>query len=143
MRVFLLIALGIVAAFAFIGGNANQPEKAAVTPPKSKSVSPQSPSAEELRQEKLFQRDVEIARRLKASMANPRAFEVVDAVRMKDGTLCLTYRAQNAFGALVVNNAVYADGTLETSGNATFANRWNARCGGKTGENVRHIRQGL
>lgn len=76
-----------------------------------------------------FQRVVTVARALKASAKNPASFELVDALYMPSGAVCITYRATNSFNAIVTDNA--AIGKDGKSGD------WNKLCGGKTGNSYR------
>jgi len=78
---------------------------------------------------------------LKRSMKNPDSFKLESALRMKDGTLCLNYRATNSFNAVVPGAAVIAQKTAATSDDRDkFRPLWNKHCAGKQGEDVKVIR---
>lgn len=84
-----------------------------------------------------------VVRRLKASMNNPDSFELTQALEMKDGTLCLTYRARNGFNALVLNRAVVNSKVVATSDQEDFSFIWNKQCGGKSGDDITSIKYNL
>lgn len=127
---YLFIGLAVIAA---IGSQAAPP---ATTAP----VRTPEPAAEEAR----FQKDAAAVRSLKASMKNPASFKMEQALRMDDGTLCVTYRATNSFNAIVPGRAVVAAGKIVTSDQAdVFPTRWNSRCVGKRGSDVTYIRQAI
>ncbi len=109
-----LLAIGI--AGAIFGGN-DKPAKTA--PPKT---------AEQIKQdqekEAAFQADVSKLRALKGALKNPASFELVQAGRMADKTLCVVYRGTNSFNAVTTEQkAITADGKL-----ADF----NKACAGKS-----------
>jgi uncharacterized OB-fold protein len=85
-----------------------------------------------------FQEVVAVLRSLKASMKNPASFELVSAIKMESGALCIQYRGTNSFNAVVTNLLVVTDKTSSSSDEA-----WNRHCGGKTGKNFSHARLGL
>lgn len=82
-----------------------------------------------------FQRVVQVAKGVKAAMKNPASFELVDAIYMKDGTVCVTYRGTNSFNAVVTQTTGIDTKNKQVS--------WNAKCGGKTGTNYNHARAAL
>jgi hypothetical protein len=87
--------------------------------------------------------DVLALRALKASMHDPASFEVVRALRVEDGSLCVTYRAKNGFNALRLERAVIAPKASAMEGDARFLGLWNGHCGGKSGTDITHIRHAL
>lgn len=88
-----------------------------------------------------FARDVAAVRQLKSGMKNPASFDLVDATRMDDGTLCLSYRATNSFNAVVPGEAVITKDRIFTSDKRDrFATEYNKRCANKSGKRMRHIR---
>jgi len=79
-------------------------------------------------------------RRLKAAMKNPDSFKLEEALRMPDGSLCLTYRATNSFNAVVPGYAVVNPaGAIVTSNMDGFAGRWNHACAHKAGDEVTYL----
>jgi hypothetical protein len=87
--------------------------------------------------EAAFQRALTVARAVKLSANDPASVEFIDAVVTEAGTVALTFRAKNAFGALVVNRAVVtSDGKQATGTEDTVASLWNRYVAGKTVHNV-------
>ena len=88
-----------------------------------------------------FYRDVAVVRQLKASMKNPASFELEEAIRMDDGTLCISYRARNSFNAVIPGEAVITKDRIYTSDNrSSFAAQNKKLCANKSGRNMIHIR---
>lgn len=82
-----------------------------------------------------FTLDVAKVRALKSSLKNPASFELVQAGRLDNGTLCVIYRGTNSFNAIVTEQkAVLANGTIGD---------WNKNCGGKSGEDVTRVKHAL
>jgi hypothetical protein len=106
-------------------------------------VAKPQPSAEEQARELRFQGDVLRVRALRQAMKNPASFQLESAVRMKDGTLCLSYRATNSFNAIVPGQAVLSEKASATSGQKGFASQWNRLCANKTGVDLTYIRRAL
>lgn len=75
---------------------------------------------------------------LRGAMRNPASFELVQALLMKDGTICYTYRAQNGFGGMNLEAGVMdaKSGHLKVDGVSGFESSWNHRCAHKTGKDV-------
>lgn len=91
-----------------------------------------------------FAQDVASVRQLKLSMKNPASFDLVDAIRMDDGTLCLTYRATNSFNAIMTGEAVITkDRILTSDSRSRFVAEHKKRCANKYGKGMRHIRWAL
>jgi RNA polymerase subunit RPABC4/transcription elongation factor Spt4 len=82
-----------------------------------------------------FQMDVLKIRALKESVKNPASFELVQALRMTDGTLCVRYRGTNSFNAIVTEQVPI----LRTAKLGV----WNTHCGGKKGEDITEIKAAL
>lgn len=82
-------------------------------------------------------------RRLKAAMNDPKSFDLVEALRMSGGSLCLTYRARNRFNALILSRAVITTKRSMVSEEIGFADFWNKVCGGKVGDNITSIKVNL
>ena len=88
-----------------------------------------------------FYRDVGVVKQLKASMKNPASFELEEAIRMEDGTLCISYRARNSFNAVMPGHAVITKDRIYTSDNwSSFSAQNKKLCANKSGRNVRGIR---
>ena len=88
-----------------------------------------------------FARDVVVVRQLKSSMKNPASFDLVGAIRMDDGTLCVTYRATNSFNAVIPGEAIITKDRIYTSDKRDrFVAEYNKRCANKSGKGMRHIR---
>jgi hypothetical protein len=136
----------ILAAGAVMRQPADAPPPAVELTPEQKAhnakVYAQHKAAEELA-ERRFLEAARVARALKASMKNPRSFELVETLRMDSGALCFTYRATNSFNAVVPGHAVYHGGSIVASGHDGFTARWNRHCGGKTGTAVRGLAYAL
>lgn len=91
-----------------------------------------------------FARDVAVVRQLKSSMKNPASFDLEKAIRMDDGTLCLSYRARNSFNAIIPGEAVITKDRIYTSDNrSSFVAQYNKLCANKSGKVMRHIRWAL
>jgi hypothetical protein len=89
-------------------------------------------------------RNVMAVRQLRSSMHNPSSFNLDEALRMKDGALCLTYRATNAFNATRLGRAVIDAKRIVTSDDQErFSGAWNRLCANKTGEDITYIRRAL
>lgn len=77
----------------------------------------QAKSAEQIKleqeKEAAFQADVSKLRALKNAMKNPASFELVEAGRMEDKTLCVLYRGTNSFNAVTTEQkAISPQGKL-------------------------------
>ena len=62
--------------------------------------------SEAAEREAKFQADVLAVRQLRANMKNPASFNLDTAIRLDDGTLCLSYRDTNSFNAIVPGRAI-------------------------------------
>jgi hypothetical protein len=92
----------------------------------------------------LFQRYVALVATLKKSMKNPASFQLEQAMRIKEGTLCLQYRATNSFNAIVPSQAVIVNNKITVKDHSdNFAGVWNKHCAGKSGDDWKHIRRAL
>ena len=88
-----------------------------------------------------FARDVAAVRQLKSSMKNPASFDLEEAIRMDDGTLCVSYRARNSFNAVIPGEAVITKDRIYSSDKrSSFVAQYNKLCANKSGRNMRHIR---
>lgn len=116
--------------------------KAAPTP--EEQAAAERRASERAAENARLQRDIESVLRLKGSMKNPASFQLEQALRMDDGTLCLSYRATNSFNAIVPGQAVISAGKIVTSDTRPeFVRRWNSRCADKSGVVVTYLRQFL
>src|SRR5262249_4993740 len=111
-RFFLYsVIVGLVLANA-LGQSGNR----AVSQPAKNEPQPKAePTPEQQADEARWRRDVLAIRQLRSNMKNPDSFKLEEALRMDDGTLCLTYRATNSFNAIVPGRAVIADNKISTS----------------------------
>lgn len=82
-----------------------------------------------------FQFAVSAAKAVRASMKNPKSFELVSAGLVDGGALCLIYRGTNGFNAVVTQEAaVKRNGKLGA---------WNKDCAGKPVKDVASIRYAM
>lgn len=88
-------------------------------------------------------RDVLAIRQLRKGMKNPDSFKLEEVLRMRDGTLCVTYRATNSFNAVIPGQSVITKDTILSSGADKFQQVWAKSCAGKTGEDLKSIRWAL
>jgi hypothetical protein len=100
----------------------------------------QAEKAKKAAEERQWIKEVLLIRALRSNMKNPTTFKLEEALRMKDGTLCLTYRAANSFNATVLERAVI---NTNTTGASTEVTAWNKYCGGKSGTDISYIRQAI
>ena len=99
-----------------------------------------TPEAEEAKKK----REEEIAKQqtillmisaLRDETKNPPSFELVEAIKLKDGTLCVTYRGTNSFGGVVTENKAISNGFKIVS--------YAANCNGKVGDDFTHLKKYL
>ena len=141
MRIFLLLALIVIAGVAH--SYFAQPQPGPIntytdyTPPKNQVRPDPAKGAAEA----AFLRDVLAVRELRNSMKNPKSFQLERAIRTADGSLCLAYSPSNSSNG--PGQAVVTAAGIMTSGHKFFRREWNARCKGKTGEDLISIRQQL
>lgn len=126
--VFGIIVLGlmVVVVSKCVMDQTNRPQQAAKTPEQIER---------EAKNEAEFQADVAKVRALRSAMKNPTSFELVSAIRMDSGVLCVTYRATNSFNAVITESKA-----ITPAGG--FAD-WNKACAGKTGKDVTYLRRSL
>lgn len=116
------------------------------TPPAESKAAKKAPepTPAEAAAEQEFQRAVLLTRRLRDSMKNPASFQLESAIKMGDGSLCLTYRATNSFNAIVPGRTVVtAKGAAASNDGALFPKLWNHHCGNKTGSDITYLRRAL
>ncbi len=137
VAVFLVIVAAI-AVPAMISGQKATEQRAAETAAAHASKTPEqraAEAAEKAQSEAEFARVRSVARAIKANAKNPKSFELVDALYMPGGAICITHRGTNSF------NAVVTDHTAVDKNNKV--GDWNRLCGGKTGTSYRHAGLGL
>lgn len=104
-------------------------------PQKPQKVATPEERKQQAERERLFQEDVRKVRLLKMNLKNPASFELVQAVRLENGTLCITFRATNSFNAIITEHkAIKPDNSL---------GEWNKHCTGHSGDNVTNIKHAL
>jgi hypothetical protein len=149
VKAALLLCLIIICLFIVVDTFNKVSNKAEVASKNQAAVKSEpkpkpEPTPEQKAEEARWQRDVLAVRQLRAGMKNPDSFKLEQALRMDDGSLCLSYRATNSFNAIVPGNAVIADNTIRTSDNRErFAPVWNKRCAKKSGRDITYIRRAL
>lgn len=70
---------------------------------------------------------------IKSMLRNPSSFSYGDTYGMPDGAICITYRAQNGFGGMNVENAVAIGDTIVGQSADIFASSWKKHCAHKIG----------
>lgn len=78
---------------------------------------------------------------LKQSLRNPKSFQPVSVIVTEEGAVCATYRAENGFGGMNVENAVMS-ADMKKALNSTeegFATLWNRECADKPGLETKHL----
>lgn len=150
MRIGLIILIAIVVA-AIINGagsrrddHAPSPPHAAAAPPPEKPVLSPEQTAQKDAADREWLLNVLSVRAVRDAMKNPDSFKLEQALRMDDGTLCLTYRATNSFNAIVPGYAVIpTKDKAYASGQNGFDRAWKKRCNGKSGSDITYIRRAL
>jgi hypothetical protein len=92
-------------------------------------------AADKLKREAEFQSVVVRLKSLKASLNDPASFDLVEALLMPDGTLCVTYRGTNAFNAVLTKTSALSTDLKVVD--------WNRYCAGKTGTDMLYARRAL
>jgi hypothetical protein len=92
-------------------------------------------AADKAKREAEFQSTVSRLKMLKSSSKNPKSFELVDAILMDDGTLCVTYRGTNSFNAVVTNSTAISKSMKVVD--------WNKFCSGKSGRDMKSAQYAL
>lgn len=134
---FLLLVLVSVLP-AVMRGRAAVDEATAAAAAAQAAKSPEQRAAEaadKARAQSEFERVRSVVRALKANAKNPASFELVEALYMPGGVVCITHRATNSYNAIVTGH------TAIDAGNKT--GDWNKLCGGKTGTSYRGVGLGL
>jgi hypothetical protein len=124
---YVLIGLGVAAALAisYKGGPGASPSPAdaltAKVDPEAKQLAVASAAMLQLR----------------ASMRDPRSFELAWAAAMPDGAICYLYRAHNGYGGMDEQGAILRQGSLQTTAAEAGKAAWNRECGNaKTGKEI-------
>lgn len=143
MKVLGILLLLIIVAIAFGTGTSSPPQPPAAPPSPEEAARKAAEEDRKAAEEAEFQTDVVTVRRVRAAMKNPDSFKLERALRMADGTLCLSYRATNSFNAIIPGHAVATKREILITGHDGLQARWNARCAKKSGTDVTYIRQAL
>ena len=72
---------------------------------------------------------------LREEMKNPPSFELVEAINLKNGTLCVTYRGTNGFGGVVTESKAISSGAKIID--------YAESCNGKVGDDFTHLKKYL
>jgi hypothetical protein len=148
LRVIAFLVLGGFALSYISGQGSSKPEPATTAPlaeltPEQKAEEA-AKKAKAAAEEAQWRAAVLAVRQLRSSMKNPDSFKLEEALRMDDGSLCLSYRATNSFNALVPGQAVITKKAFVTSDTRDrFAPVWNKHCANKAGAVVTHMRHAL
>ena len=90
-----------------------------------------------LEEEVAFQKALILARAVKHDAKDPQSVDFSKAFVTEDGTVALTFRAKNSFGALVINYAVLTkDGKAGVGPEEKIAPLWNKYATNKRGYDV-------
>jgi hypothetical protein len=139
---FVVIVILVVVVFGAIFSPKKEKSQEATVAPKASETPEQK--AKKAAEEAQFQRDVLAVKLLRSGMKNPDSFKLEQALRMPDGTLCLTYRATNSFNAIVPGHAVVSKDRIATSDSGgAFTSVWNKLCANKNGTDITYIRQAV
>ena len=137
MGLFRKIFIGIFAfvVLSFMMKESNPPS--VKQPEQSPSSSTETQEAKKKREEDQA-KQLSILLRISAlreEMNNPPSFELVEAINLANGTLCVTYRATNGFGGVVTDSKAISSGAKVID--------YAKNCNGKTGEDVTHLKKYL
>jgi len=122
----IVLALVVIGVGKCAMDQRNLPQQASKTPEQIER---------EAKEEAAFQADVAKVKALRSSMKNPASFQLVKAIRMESGVLCVEYRGTNSFNAIVTEQKAITPA-------GAFAD-WNKSCAGKTGKDVSYLRHAL
>jgi hypothetical protein len=124
--------------FLFVISYAMKDSKTADKPIAEPAFSPIQQQEEKKRKEAEQAKNISIVLRLSAlreDTKNPPSFELVEAIVLDNGMLCVTYRGTNGFGGVVTESRAITNG-------AKIVN-YAANCNGKSGDDVTHLKQFL
>lgn len=97
---------------------------------------PPAKTAEDIATEMRFQRVLQTANALKRATHNPDSLKIERAIYIEPGTVCIEFRARNAFNAVIKGHIVsLPDGSVSTE-----AASWRTNCASKTGEDFSYVR---
>jgi hypothetical protein len=124
LSIVFLVIIGAAALIAIASSSSNSTSTPAPTPQATQQATKDDAN---------LQRAILGARSLRAAMRNPDSFKLA-SVHVKDsGSVCYSYRAQNGFGGMNLENAVLAPGAPGLNPNASA---WNSQCAHKNGVDV-------
>ncbi len=134
---FFIILVGYVLYAVNRCGDANDRRAAEVAAVEAaKSPAQRAAEAEQkAKSDAEFQFALMAAKAIKANMKNPASFELVNAILLDGGPLCLEYRGTNSFNAVVTQTAVIRRDFK--------AGDWNRDCANKTGRDMALIRRAM
>lgn len=134
MKLIVIILLGILVIGLITSGTSSNVEPA---------LTPQEKAAKAAEHAKWVE-DVLAVRALRRSMKNPDSFKLEEALKMDDGSLCLSYRATNSFNAVIPGQAIiWANGVATSDQGRLFIRRWSEQCANKAGRDITYIRRAL
>jgi hypothetical protein len=113
--------------------------------PELKKKAPQTANApkEPVTEEAAFQKTLRLIKAVKATANDPGSIDVFDATYFDDGTVAISYRGRNAFGALIINRAVWTGaGKIANGSDQQVAGLWNKYVAGKSGHDLTRAVQG-
>jgi len=146
IRVVVFLVLGGI-GLSYISGQGSSKPEPKTTPAEltaEQKAEEAAKKAKEAAAEAQWRVDVLAVRQLRSSMKNPDSFKLEEALRMDDGSLCLSYRASNSFNAIVPGQAVITRKAFVTSDTRErFAPVWNKHCAKKAGTVLTHMRHAL
>lgn len=82
-----------------------------------------------------------VAKKIKATMNNPKSFDLESLIVLEGGAACYQYRATNAFNAVMPGKAVFdaKSGIIIIHTDNNFIKTWNRICAHKTGREIAAI----
>lgn len=112
------------------------------SPPAAAANSPApvaAPSAEAVAKEASFQKVVQFARLVKASLKDPESVAWANIMANDDASvICLEYRARNSYGAMSKESASYVNGASSQKPSV-----WNRHCAGRPLNDMGHATYAL
>jgi len=129
-KVFLVLFALVVISFMMKESNPPKTSK----PEESPTASVEDKKKREEEQAKQLSILLRISA-LREEMKNPPSFELVEAINLNNGMLCVTYRGTNGFGGVVTESKAINSGAKIVD--------YAANCNGKTGDDVTHLKKYL
>lgn len=77
-------------------------------------------------------------RMIRESLKDPNSFELRQAIRLPDKTVCVVYMGTNSFNAKITDYAVILKDSI-----ALGSDSYRKHCGGKVGDDISHIRHAI